>query len=76
MQALTGIGTPREDQQRQLTWTLRLSESELPTKEHAQAGPRPPHKYVSNKKPALHVGPKQLGQELSQRYYLYCDMFF
>ena len=39
-----GIGTPQEDQQSQLT--LWLSESEPPTKEHTQAGPKPPHTYV------------------------------
>jgi hypothetical protein len=37
-----GIGTPQEDKHSQLTWTLGLSDFELPTKEHTQAGPRTP----------------------------------
>jgi hypothetical protein len=37
-----GTGTPQEDQQSQLAWIWE-SESEPPTKEHTQAGPRTPH---------------------------------
>jgi hypothetical protein len=38
--ALKVIGTMQEDQQSQLTWTLGSSETEPPTKGHAEAGPR------------------------------------
>ena len=66
MQALTGIGTPREDQQRQLTWTLRLSESELPTKEHTLHGSMYLSTYVKGVQCGLYEGLEQLDQGLSQ----------
>jgi hypothetical protein len=37
-----GKGTPQEDQESTNLHLRGLSESEPPTKEHAQAGPRPP----------------------------------
>ena len=36
----------------------RLSETEPPTKEHTQAGPRPPCTYVVDVQLGLHVSPK------------------
>ena len=38
----------------------KLPETESPTKEHTQAGPRPPHSYVADVQLSLHVDPKQL----------------
>jgi hypothetical protein len=61
-----GIGTPQEDQQSQLTWTLR-AETEPPTKEQTQAGSRPPHTYVADVQLSLHLGPKKLEWGLSQK---------
>ena len=40
LKTLKGIGTPQEDQQSQLRDLWELSETEPPTKEHTQAGPR------------------------------------
>jgi hypothetical protein len=37
-------GKPSES----LTWALGPSETEPPSKEHTQAGPRPPHTYVAD----------------------------
>ena len=42
---------------------MRLSETEPPTKEHTQAGPRPVHIYVADVQLGLHVGPVQLKQD-------------
>jgi hypothetical protein len=67
VQSLKGIETPQEDQQSQLIWILGISESEPPTKEHTQAGPRPPHTYVVNVPLGLLVSPGQLEQGLSQK---------
>ena len=41
-----------------------------PTKEHTQAGPRPPRTYVADVQLDLHVGPEQLEQGLSQKLLL------
>jgi hypothetical protein len=41
-----GIGTPQEDQQNQLTWTLVALRDEPPTEKHTVVGPRPPHTYI------------------------------
>jgi hypothetical protein len=38
LRVLKGIGTPQEDQQYQITWTLKLSETEPLIKEHTQSG--------------------------------------
>lgn len=38
-----------------------LSETEPPTKEHTQAGPRPPRSYVADMKLGLHVSPPTTG---------------
>jgi hypothetical protein len=51
------IGRPRLLTNLGLT---RLSESEPPTKEHTQAGPRPPNTYVADVKFGHHVETKQL----------------
>jgi hypothetical protein len=39
---------------------------EPPTREHAWAGPRPPHTYVVDVQLGLYVGPEQMEQGLSQ----------
>ena len=44
-----------------------LSETESPTKELIQSGPRPPCTYVADMQVGLHVGSKQLEQGLSQK---------
>ena len=62
---LRQIGTLQEDQQHQLTWTLWLSETEPPAKEHTQAGTRLSCSYVVDMQLGLHVVPKQLVQGLS-----------
>jgi hypothetical protein len=49
---------------------LGLSETESPTKEHTQAGPRPHCTYVADVQLGLHVGPKQLEGSLSQKLLL------
>ena len=67
LQAPKEIGIPQEDNQSQLTWTLGLSETEPPTKEHTQAELRPLHTNVADVQLGLHVGPKQLEQGLSQK---------
>ena len=46
---------------------MGLSESEPPTKEHTQAGPRSPCTYVADVHLGLHVGPEQLEQGLFQK---------
>lgn len=46
---------------------MRLSETQLPTREHTWAGPRPSHTDVADVKPDLRVGPKQLEYGLSQK---------
>ena len=78
MQVPKKIGTPQEDQQSQQIWTLELSETEPPTKEHTWAGPRLACTYVADVQLGLHVGPKQLEQGLSIPKAVACpwDMFF
>jgi len=46
---------------------LRLSESEPPTKEHTQVGPRPPYTYVTDVQFDFHMGPDQLEWGLFQK---------
>jgi hypothetical protein len=65
-----GKGTPQEDQESTNLHPWGLSESEPPTKEHAQAGPRPPRTHVADVQLGLHVGPEQLG--LSQKLLPVC----
>ena len=48
-----GIGTLQRDQESHLTWTSVKTEPS--TKEHTQAGPRPPHTYVADIQLGLHV---------------------
>ena len=67
-------GTPQEDQQSQLTFTLGISASEPPTKEHTQAGPRSPCTYVTDVQLGLHVVPEQLEQGLSQKLLPVCEI--
>jgi hypothetical protein len=43
---LKGMGTPQEDQESTNLNPWGSQESEPPTKEHTQAGPRPSHSYV------------------------------
>ena len=64
---LEEIGTPQEDQQSQLIWTLWLSESESSSKEPTWTEPRPPCTYVANVQLGLHVGPIQLVKGLTQK---------
>ena len=49
---------------------MGLSETEPPTKEHTQAGPRPPHTYVADVQLGLHVGPEQLERGYPKSYCL------
>lgn len=64
MWALKEIKTPQEDQECQLSLgNLELPDSEPSTKEHTQAGPRPPHIYVADVQLGLYVDWKQLKQE-------------
>jgi hypothetical protein len=60
-----GIGTLQRDQESHLTWTSVKTEPS--TKEHTQAGPRPPHRNVADIQLGLHVGPEQLELGLSQK---------
>jgi hypothetical protein len=53
---------------------MDLSESEPPTREHTQAGPRPPRTYVAGVQLDLHVGPEQLEQGLSQKLLPVCGI--
>ena len=46
---------------------LRFSESEPPTKEHTQAGPRSPCTYITDVQLGLHVGLEPLKPSLSQK---------
>jgi hypothetical protein len=62
-----GKGTLQEDQESTNLHPWGLSESQPPTKDHAQAGPRPPHTYVADVQLGLHVGPEQLELGLSQK---------
>jgi hypothetical protein len=55
---------------------MGLSDTEPPTKEHAQAGPRPLHTYVADVQLGLHVGPEQLEQGYSKAVACLWDMFF
>ena len=62
LRTLKEIGTPQEDEQSQLTWTLGLSETEPLAKEHTQAGPSPPnHTYVTDMQLCLHGSPPSTG---------------
>ena len=56
------IGTRQEDYQ-----STNLDPCEPPTKEHTQAGPRPPHTHIADVQLGLHVGPKQLEWGLPQK---------
>jgi hypothetical protein len=51
------IGTPQEDQQSQLTWTLGDLRDWSLTKKHTQARPGPPCTNVADVQLDLHVGP-------------------
>jgi hypothetical protein len=50
------------------------AETEPPTKEHTQVGPRPPCTYVVDVQLGLHVVPEQLEQGLSQELLLVCGI--
>jgi hypothetical protein len=39
-----------------------VEESEPPTKKHTWAGPTPPHTYVADIHPSLHMGPPTTGE--------------
>lgn len=41
-----------------------LAESESPTKEHTQDGPRNPRTYIADVQLGVHVGPEQLEPSL------------
>ena len=49
-----------------------LSETEPPTKEHTESGPRPHRTYVADVQLGLHMGPEKLEQVLSQNLLPVC----
>jgi hypothetical protein len=58
------IGTPQEDQQSQLIWTLEgLSEIGPSTKSTHQLDLGLPHSYVADVQLSLHVSPSTTGAE-------------
>ena len=61
------IGIPQEDQQSQLIWTLQLSESETPIKEHTKAERRTPCTNITDVQLDFPVGPEQLEWGLSSK---------
>ena len=50
------------------------TQSEQPTKEHTQTGPRPPCTYVADVQFGIQVGPKQVEQRLSQKLLPVCGI--
>lgn len=80
LRAPNGIETPQEEYHSQLTWTLwegLVSETELETKKHAQAGPRPPYTYIAEMLLSLHVSSKQPDRgAISKAVACLWDMFF
>ena len=62
--ALKKIGTPQQDQQRQLIWTHGAFRTESPIKEHTWAGPRLLSCiYVVVIHPGPHVGTPKTGSQ-------------
>ena len=73
LKALKGIGTPQEDQQSQLTWTLgALNLNHQPKNVRGLSGPRSLCSYGADVQLYLHVGPEQLKQGLSQKLLPVC----
>ena len=72
---MKGIGTPQEEQQSQLTWTLRVLRDSTTNQRIYMAEPRPPCIYVAHMRLGLHVVPNNWSRGYPKRCCLMWDMF-